>query len=52
LLRSKGGHRINAKGGRRVEVPFHGSATLHPKIAKQVLEAIEEASSIPPGNSA
>ena len=43
-LRSKGSHRIYAKGGRRVVVPFHGSATLHPKIVKQVLEAIEEAS--------
>ena len=42
-LRSKGSHRIYAKGGRRVVVPFHGGATLHPKIIKQVLEAIEEA---------
>jgi predicted RNA binding protein YcfA (HicA-like mRNA interferase family) len=41
-LRSKGSHRIYAKGGRRVVVPFHSSATLHPKIVKQVLEAIEE----------
>jgi predicted RNA binding protein YcfA (HicA-like mRNA interferase family) len=41
-LRSKGSHRIYAKSGRRVVVPFHGSATLHPKIIKQVLEAIEE----------
>ena len=43
-LRSKGSHRIYVKGGRKVVVPFHGSATLHPKIVKQVLEAIEEAS--------
>jgi predicted RNA binding protein YcfA (HicA-like mRNA interferase family) len=43
-LRSKGSHRIYAKGGRRVVVPFHSSAKLHPKIVKQVLEAIEEAS--------
>ena len=42
-LRSKGSHRIYAKGGRKVVVPFHSSATLHPKIVKQVLEAIEEA---------
>jgi predicted RNA binding protein YcfA (HicA-like mRNA interferase family) len=41
-LRSKGSHRIYAKGARRVVVPFHGSTTLHPKIVKQVLEAIEE----------
>ena len=43
-LRSKGSHRIYAKGGRRVVVPFHSSATLHPKIVKQVLEAIQETS--------
>ncbi len=43
-LRSKGSHRIYAKGGRRVVVPFHGGAMLHPKIVKQVFEAIEEAS--------
>ena len=42
-LRSKGSHRIYAKGGRRVVVPFHGGAILHPKIVKQVLEAIEDA---------
>ena len=30
-LRSKGSHRIYAKSGRRVIVPFHGNATLHPK---------------------
>ena len=49
-LRSKGSHRIYAKGGRRVVVPFHSGATLHPKIIKQVLQAIEEASvePIPP----
>jgi len=41
-LRSKGSHRIYAKGGRRVVVPFHGGATLHPKIVKQILEAIED----------
>jgi len=40
-LRSKGSHRIYAMGGRRVVVPFHGSATLHPKIVQQVLDAIE-----------
>ena len=49
-LRSKGSHRIYANGLRRVVVPFHGGATLHPKIVRQVLVAIEEASSeqIPP----
>jgi predicted RNA binding protein YcfA (HicA-like mRNA interferase family) len=43
-LRSKGSHRIYAMRGRRVVVPFHSSATLHPKTVKQVLEAIEEVS--------
>jgi predicted RNA binding protein YcfA (HicA-like mRNA interferase family) len=28
-----------------VVVPFHSGASLHPKIVKQVLEAIEEAGS-------
>ena len=39
-LRSKGSHRIYAKSGRRVVVPFHGSATLHPKTVKEVFDAI------------
>ncbi len=43
-LRSKGSHRIYANGTRRVVVPFHSGATLHPKIVKQVFEAIEESS--------
>ena len=43
-LRSKGSHRIYAKDALRVVVPFHGNETLHPKIVKQVLEAIDELS--------
>jgi predicted RNA binding protein YcfA (HicA-like mRNA interferase family) len=39
-LRSKGSHRIYGKGQFRVTVPFHGQATLHPKITRQVLEMI------------
>jgi predicted RNA binding protein YcfA (HicA-like mRNA interferase family) len=42
-LRSKGSHRIYMKNRRRVVVPFHAVATLHPKIVKQVIEAIDEA---------
>lgn len=42
LLRSKGSHRIYGKGPRRVVVPFHAGIVLHPKVVKQVLEAIEE----------
>jgi len=43
-LRSRGSHRIYAKGGRRVVVPFHSGTMLHPKIVKQVLAAIEDTS--------
>jgi predicted RNA binding protein YcfA (HicA-like mRNA interferase family) len=46
-LRSKGSHRIYAKGGRRVIVPFHSGATLHPKTVKEVLDAVEETSNSP-----
>ncbi len=42
-LRSKGSHRIYGSADLRVVVPFHGSAILHPKIVKQVIETIEEA---------
>ena len=44
-LRSKGSHRIYAKESRRVVMPFHACHVLHPKVVKQVLEAIEEARS-------
>ena len=42
LLRSKGSHRIYAKGELRVTVPFHSGKVLHPKIVKQVVEMIDE----------
>jgi predicted RNA binding protein YcfA (HicA-like mRNA interferase family) len=42
LIRSKGSHRIYKRDADRVVIPFHGSKTLHPKIVKQVLEAIGE----------
>ena len=42
-IRSSGSHRIYMKGGRRVVVPFHSGAVLHPKTVRQVVEAIEEA---------
>ncbi|MEM6641990.1 MAG: type II toxin-antitoxin system HicA family toxin [Bacteroidota bacterium] len=41
-IRSKGSHRIYFKGTYRVVVPFHGKKTLHPKIVKQILVAIEK----------
>lgn len=42
LLRTKGSHRIYALGECRVVVPFHGSRDLHPKIVRQVVDAISE----------
>ena len=41
LLRSEGSHRIYGKQSRRVVVPFHSGKILHPKIIKQVIQAIE-----------
>ena len=40
--RSKGSHGIYMKGKIRMVVPFHAGKSLHPKIVKQVLEAIED----------
>ncbi len=42
LLRTKGSHRIYYQAGCRVVVPFHGGVVLHPKIVRQVLDAIRE----------
>jgi predicted RNA binding protein YcfA (HicA-like mRNA interferase family) len=41
LIRSKGSHRIYNKEHIRVVVPFHSDKILHPKIVKQVVEAID-----------
>ncbi|MGF1603423.1 MAG: type II toxin-antitoxin system HicA family toxin [Thermosynechococcaceae cyanobacterium] len=41
LLRSEGSHRIYGKDRLRVVIPFHSGKTLHPKIVKQVLKAIQ-----------
>ncbi|MHB8231715.1 MAG: type II toxin-antitoxin system HicA family toxin [bacterium] len=41
LIRSNGSHRIYIKEHIRVVVPFHSNKILHPKIAKQVVEAID-----------
>ncbi len=43
LLRSRGSHRLYLKGSKRIVVPFHAGKILHPKIAKQILKAIEDA---------
>ena len=42
FIRSAGSHRIYMKGKKRVVIPFHTGKTLHPKIAKEVLLAVEE----------
>ena len=41
FVKSKGSHRIYIKGTKRVVLPFHSGKTLHPKIVKQVIKAIE-----------
>ena len=40
LLRIKGSHRIYAKDKERIIIPYHAGKSLHPKIVKQVLQAI------------
>ncbi len=42
-VRTTGSHRIYMKRNIRMVLPFHAGKSLHPKIVKQVLEAIEEA---------
>ncbi len=42
LLRSKGSHRIYAKGSQRVILPFHAGRILHPKLVKQVLVSLSD----------
>jgi len=41
LARVRGSHYIYVKEDRRVVVPFHGTRILHPKIVKQVFNAID-----------
>jgi predicted RNA binding protein YcfA (HicA-like mRNA interferase family) len=45
LLRSKGSHRIYFRAGRRIVVPFHAVKRLHPKIVREVIEALGDSSS-------
>jgi predicted RNA binding protein YcfA (HicA-like mRNA interferase family) len=39
-IRCKGSHRIYLRGQTRVVIPFHGNRILHPKIVRQVEQAI------------
>jgi predicted RNA binding protein YcfA (HicA-like mRNA interferase family) len=41
-IRTKGSHRIYQKDDTRVVLPYHAGKSLHPKIVKEVLEAIGE----------
>ncbi len=41
-VRSKGSHRIYRRGQERLVLPFHSGKTLHPKIIKQVMDAVGE----------
>lgn len=41
LARSKGSHRIYIKKNIRVVIPFHSNKILHPKIVKQMVEAVD-----------
>ena len=41
LSRSKGSHRIYEKEKVRMVVPYHVGKSLHPKIVKDLLEAIK-----------
>jgi predicted RNA binding protein YcfA (HicA-like mRNA interferase family) len=43
LIRSKGSHRIYFKNNVRMVIPFHAGHILHPKIVKQLEQAIEKA---------
>jgi len=42
LLRTSGSHRIYRREDARVVLPFHAGRALHPKIVKQVMEAIRD----------
>ena len=41
LQRTKGSHRIYFKEKKRIVIPFHAGKSLHPKIVKEVLDAVE-----------
>lgn len=43
LIRTKGSHRIYMKKNMRIVPPYHSGVILHPKVIKQVYDAIEDA---------
>ena len=38
--RSKGSHRIYQRQTERIVVPFHARKALHPKVVKEIMEAV------------
>ncbi|MFH1066436.1 MAG: type II toxin-antitoxin system HicA family toxin [bacterium] len=40
--RSKGSHRIYMKGSVRLIIPFHTGKILHPKIVKEIMQAVAD----------
>jgi predicted RNA binding protein YcfA (HicA-like mRNA interferase family) len=40
LLRREGSHRIYRKESTRIVIPFHAGKVLHPKIVKQLFNAL------------
>jgi predicted RNA binding protein YcfA (HicA-like mRNA interferase family) len=42
LVRTKGSHRIYQRGSSRIVLPFHVGRDLHPKVVRQVLDALTE----------
>ncbi|MEH2327320.1 MAG: type II toxin-antitoxin system HicA family toxin [Nostoc sp.] len=47
-IRSKGSHRVYRLENIRVVIPFHSEKVLHPKIVKQVIQAIKSDENDPP----
>ena len=43
LIRVKGSHHIYKSNDVRIIIPFHSGKMLHPKIVKQVFDAITKA---------
>jgi len=46
LVRSRGSHRIYRRGSDRMVVPFHAGRMLHPKIVRQIQQAVESPSGV------
>jgi predicted RNA binding protein YcfA (HicA-like mRNA interferase family) len=47
FVRSKGSHRIYQRDKTRIVVPFHSGQVLHPKIVRQIENAIQKNKDLP-----